>query len=297
MNKIPPLLFLVCFTAVACAQPVPFQKGDRVVLLGNTMLERAQRYGHLETAWCLAHPDLGLSFRNIAWSAETVEGESRAYFGTPADGYKLRLNHLDLAKPTLLIVNYGANAAFEGEAGLERFIAGYGNLLDDLAPRIRPTEGPRTKHIVLLGVPPLERTEFLDPEPQNQRVAAYNQAIAKLAAERGLVFVDVAKALEGAPRPLTDNGMHFTDEGYRQLALALAGIDTAPAAELREAVRAKNALFFHQYRPQNETYLRGFRKHEQGRNAAELAQFDPLLEEADDRIRDLARSLSAKEVQ
>jgi hypothetical protein len=33
-------------------------------------------------------------------------------------------------------------------------------------------------------------------------------------------------------------------------------------------------LFFHRWRPANWTYLFGFRKHEQGRNAVEIPRFD-----------------------
>ncbi|TWT33007.1 SGNH/GDSL hydrolase family protein [Blastopirellula retiformator] len=52
----------------------------------------------------------------------------------------------------------------------------------------------------------------------------------------------------------------------------------ADAAELlRKEIVAKNELFFHRYRPQNETYLFLFRKHEQGNNAVEIPQFDPLI--------------------
>ena len=36
-------------------------------------------------------------------------------------------------------------------------------------------------------------------------------------------------------------------------------------------------LFFHRWRPQNITYLFGFRKHEQGNNAQEIPLFDPLV--------------------
>ena len=34
---------------------------------------------------------------------------------------------------------------------------------------------------------------------------------------------------------------------------------------------------FYRWRPQNITYLFGFRKHEQGQNAKELAEFDKLI--------------------
>jgi lysophospholipase L1-like esterase len=55
------------------------------------------------------------------------------------------------------------------------------------------------------------------------------------------------------------------------------GPDFEQAEKLRRTVVAKNLLYFHRYRPQNETYLFGFRKHEQGQNAAEVPQFEPLV--------------------
>ncbi|MEQ9411326.1 MAG: GDSL-type esterase/lipase family protein [Fuerstiella sp.] len=53
---------------------------------------------------------------------------------------------------------------------------------------------------------------------------------------------------------------------------------------LRELVVRKNELYFHRWRPQNITYLFGFRKHEQGNNASEIAQFDPLIDELEAQI-------------
>jgi lysophospholipase L1-like esterase len=49
------------------------------------------------------------------------------------------------------------------------------------------------------------------------------------------------------------------------------------AEQLRSTLGEKNELFFYRYRPQNETYLFLFRKHEQGNNAVEIPQFDPLI--------------------
>ncbi|MEX0929006.1 MAG: hypothetical protein WDZ53_06330, partial [Balneolales bacterium] len=51
------------------------------------------------------------------------------------------------------------------------------------------------------------------------------------------------------------------------------------AGKLREHIVRKNAMFFYQYRPQNRTYLLGFRSHEQGNNAVELEQYDKFIEE------------------
>ena len=56
---------------------------------------------------------------------------------------------------------------------------------------------------------------------------------------------------------------------------------------LREEITKKNELYFHRWRPQNITYLFGFRKHEQGNNAADIARFDPFIRESEERIAEL----------
>ncbi len=52
---------------------------------------------------------------------------------------------------------------------------------------------------------------------------------------------------------------------------------SAQLRKLRQLILAKNQLYFYRWRPQNETYLFGFRKHEQGNNGREIPQFDPLV--------------------
>ena len=59
------------------------------------------------------------------------------------------------------------------------------------------------------------------------------------------------------------------------------GPEVEQVERLRAAIVAKNELFFHRYRPQNDTYLFGFRKHEQGQNSREIPQFDPLIARAE----------------
>ena len=63
-----------------------------------------------------------------------------------------------------------------------------------------------------------------------------------------------------------------------------SGPEFAQVEQLRAAINAKNALYFYRWRPQNETYLFGFRKHEQGNNAREVPQFDPLVAEKEAEI-------------
>ena len=60
--------------------------------------------------------------------------------------------------------------------------------------------------------------------------------------------------------------------------------------QLRQLILRKNEMFFHRYRPQNETYLFLFRKHEQGNNAVEIPQFDPIVEDLEKQIQQLKKA-------
>ena len=63
-----------------------------------------------------------------------------------------------------------------------------------------------------------------------------------------------------------------------------AGPEFAQTERLRQLILQKNQWFLHRWRPQNTTYLFGFRKHEQGQNAVEVPQFERLVEELDQRL-------------
>jgi lysophospholipase L1-like esterase len=357
--------------------------GDRVVLLGSTLIERAQRYGYWEVALTSRWPDRNVTFRNLGWSGDTVWGESRAGFDTPAQGYKRLVEHTLALKPTVLMIGYGTNESFAGAAGLSRFQKQLEQLLDDLAPS--------KARVVLIA--PLRQEDLgrplPDPEPQNKNLRLYAGALRDTAKKRGLTFADLNDFLGDGPKaaPLTDDGMHLTGAGYWRSAFALerglglpeprwsieigaaskkpvtqgvkadqasstqsatlsfratgAALPPAPPAadgptrpapttrilkvgeivdgkftlfidgksvvtatsaewlkgvaldrgpefdqaeQLRQAIVEKNRLYFYRWRPANETYLFGFRKHEQGQNAREIPQFDPLVAEAEAKI-------------
>lgn len=378
---------LVCVLAlgavpVRAADPLQLVDGDRVVWIGNTLIEREQRYGYWETMLTCRFPDKNVSFRNLGWSGDTVFGDAQAGFGSAADGYRHRQEHIASLKPTLIFVAYGFNESFEGQAGLPRFVEGLNTLLEALA---------QTKaRIILVG--PLRHEDLgrplPDPAEHNRNLRLYRAALRQAADRRGLRFVDLYDLLpDGAratpPAPLTDNGIHLTAYGYwrsaaaveqglglkppawqvelnrdgkvlahegarvvrqgdtglafqitdatlpvpraptdspagatlaefrrvlrvhglppgkyalkidgKQAATATAGdwesgvvLQQGPEFEqverLREAIIEKNHLYFYRWRPQNETYLFGFRKHEQGKNAVEIPKFDPLVAKAE----------------
>ena len=196
--------------ALDAADGLELRDGDRIVLLGNTLIERAQIYGYLETMLTIGNPGLGLTFRNIGWSADNVFGHSRAVFDAAAKGFGKLRKQVAAAKPTVLIIGYGSNAAYDGEAALPAFVAGYKRLLDALAET-----GAR---MVLLSPVRLEKMKppLPDPARQNENLTLYTAAIAGLAEERKLLFIDLFRHLraDSPGEQLTSNGIHLNAIGY-----------------------------------------------------------------------------------
>lgn len=296
------------------------QSGDRIAIIGNTLVERARLYGHLESALHLAagSEKKNLVFRNLGWSADSVFGDSRAYFGTPQEGRERLKTNISEIKPNIVFLSYGtgeamsveqgwtdeASAAEKSAAGLEESVALFFDAYQKLIDEIREAGGNELREIVLLSPPPLENHGGYLPDQtrNNERLAVFRDAIRDLAKKNDLHFVDLFAALGGddfdgsvAASPLTDNGVHFTEDGYQILAReiikglgyeenSVTGLDASSYNALREAVIEKNRLFFHRWRPANETYLFLFRKHEQGQNAKEIPMFDPLIAEEEKKI-------------
>jgi len=303
-------------------KPFEFKDGDRIVWLGGTLVEREQRYGYWETALLAANADKRITVRNLGWSGDTVFGESRGRFdfANPDACFKQLVNLTVELKPTVIFICYGTNESFEGKEGLPKFEKGLNKLLDALQP-----PGAR---IVLITPMPFESIPGLpDAKARNEMLRQYGEAIRQTAEKRKLPCADLEaailkfqatlerlrKAQAIRDETITENGMHLTEHGYRDTAFSfllslgivvelpwcLTGFEIPEPNKriiqdlepLRQAVIAKNQLFFYRWRPQNETYLFGFRKHEQGKNAKEVAEFDPLVAKAEEEIERIRKTL------
>lgn len=367
----------------ASVQENLFQQGDRVALLGATLFERMQMQDELETILVSRTSNLGVTFRNVAWSGDDASGRARAVFGGYEEGYQRRLKDLAAAKPTHVLVAYGMNEAFDSKLPVDTFKQQMVRLLDDLA---------KANYRVTLLLPPVLAAAETDSRlvHYKSRYPEILKVLNDLGRERKLGSV----ATPMIKSEWTSNGIHLNAAGYseysRQLADVLVGaecsmewnedgaialtvdgaerekdvrlgerwalqaIESSNAGEwrwkeiapclpmplkstgelmpvdmgpelasrivvsglaegeyvleiggvevakgtatewakglvgaapglqhqtekLRRLLHRKNDLFFHHYRPQNETYLFLFRKHEQGNNAVEIDQFPPLI--------------------
>jgi putative heme-binding domain-containing protein len=314
-----PLRFLALFillTSVvgrARAQaPPPFElrDGDRVVLLGDTLIEREQHYGYLELALTTRFPERNVTFRNIGWSADTPAGVSRfglsllqAGLEPPDEGWKQLREQLRQLRPTVVVLGYGMASSFAGEAGLPRFVADMERLLDSIREQ---AAGAPVRVVILSPIAHQHAPVPLpDPAAHNRALASYAEALRQLAARRWAAYVPLFDGFKDRPAepPLTDNGIHLNAAGYRRAAELLeTGLgwppgpwrDSPRTERLRQAIIQKNQLFFYRSRPENMAYIFGFRKREQGQNAVEIPRFDPLIE-AEEKI--IARLRSLKPVE
>lgn len=286
---------------------VPFElrDGDRVVLVGGTFIEREGQYGVIETALSTSYPGRNITFRNLGWSGDTVWAESRGIFDPPAAGYKRMLELIQEQQPTVILLAYGQNESFAGEAGLQAFLSQYHKLCDDLLPT-----KARLVFVLPLQIFSDTAVESRLQAKINQNVAAYNAAITRWAAGRGTV-IDLngpLMQLSSGEKVATERqnpryeGMHLTELGYRfpatafttALGLPPVNFDDPQIEALRQKIVEKNTLFFHRWRPANVTYLYLFRKHEQGNNAVEIPKFDPLIEAAEQEIAKLKHAVESK---
>ncbi|AKP53400.1 GDSL-type esterase/lipase family protein [Cyclobacterium amurskyense] len=374
MKRIYILLFqLILFISTAYSQQnfAP-ENGDRLVLLGNALIENEQQFGFLEYRLTNYWPEKHLTFRNIGWSGDTVFGEARSYYTNPPGPYDLLISQIKAAEPDWLIIGYGNVEAQQGAEGLDLFKNGMNQLLDSV-------EAIGAKAILLSTIPQVSAgTEDL-LKLRNNEYRSYNQAIKEIAQSRKLTFIDVFDAFNTATGAelYENNGVHLNEKGYAQLAetvmdqlglnrekpsieidastasvesnvpvqhisiadkarnisfksiqnlvsnpnpgnetikvnglkkgnysLSVDGklsaigsrkqweegiiLEQGPSLEqskhLLELIREKDKIYFQQYRPQNRTYILGFRSYEQGRHKEGLEALDALILWLDDQI-------------
>src|SRR5947209_1926127 len=192
-------LMLVTFIfapSAAAAPPFELRDGDRVVLIGDTLIEREQHYGWIELALTTQFPDRTVTFRNIGWSADTPAGDSRfglsllqAGLEPPDDGWKQLREQILQLKPTVVILGYGMASSFAGEDGLPKFVADMNRLMDT----IQELAGEQTVRFLILS--PV-RSEIV-AKVRADNFARYTQALRELAAKRGVAFLSFAEQLAG----------------------------------------------------------------------------------------------------
>jgi len=288
------LICIATFSGTTSAAEFLLKDGERVLFLGNTMVEREQEYGDWELQLTLAAGEKKLTFRNLGWSGDTVWAESRGLFDPPAVGYQRTLELVRELKPTTILIGYGAVESQRGPAGLNEFKKQYEKLRQDLLAN--NVKFVHLSPVLLEAATFPELAEGVEEHvaAANKNLSLYAEAIREICAKNGELFIDLQATQRSSDKKVhwTENGVQLSGYGYKATAAVIASafggeVSQSEHNQMRELIQRKNELFFHRWRPQNFTYLLGFRKHEQGQNAVEIAECDPLIEELESQIQEV----------
>ena len=216
MKNLTALLLLAVSAAAPAAPTLELRSGDRICLVGNTFAERFQLFGYFESGLLAAFPDLELSVRNLAWSADETALRPRPLDFGAVD------RHLEAQGADVVLLFYGANESFAGDEGLPAFRNNLGRLLRHVSKQLY--NGSEPARIALVSPIPqqaLPSGRGLDTaavERRNVDLRTYSEAAEAVAAENGVPFLDifdgVAAAFAGEEAPLTVNGVHLNEAGY-----------------------------------------------------------------------------------
>ncbi|MFP6886671.1 MAG: SGNH/GDSL hydrolase family protein, partial [Opitutales bacterium] len=165
-------------------------KGDHIVLLGNTLAERMQHHGWLETYVQLAMPDKGLVFRNHGFAGDKVDKRPRNRgFINPHD-------YLTISKADVILTFFGANEAWDKNPG--NYKSALTKWIDEtMGKKYNGESAPRIVLFSPIAHENLESPNLPDGKEQNKRLATYAAATAEVAKEKNLEYVDLFKASQG----------------------------------------------------------------------------------------------------
>jgi putative heme-binding domain-containing protein len=252
--------------------PLQFLKGERIAFLGNSLAERMNLFGHFETLLHTRFPDRELVIRNFARPAEAVGVQQRSADYTALDDPQLAFG------ADTYICFFGFNESFAGAEGLTAFTDQYRAYLDFVTQNYPRDDEKSPPRFILVSPIAFEATNdplLPDGSAENANLKLYSGAIAEVAAERKLAFIDVfdesLQLLSNEPgMQFTINGCHLNDKGDREIARLLdeqAFGSASPASfgsdmyeRLRSAVNEKSWVHLQDYRMLNGWYVYGGRR-------------------------------------
>jgi putative heme-binding domain-containing protein len=262
------------------AVKLEIKPGDHICFIGNTLPDRMQHDGWLETMLQSRFPKHDLVIRNLGFSADELTVRLRsANFGSqdqwlsgnqpiPEPGRLttrkgLIDNRLEYTntRADVIFAFYGYNESFAGEAGLDKFKSDLeGFIKHVLSQKYNGKSAPRLVLFSPIAHENLKTPNLSDGVENNKRLELYTKAMAEVADKNGVVFVDLfhpTRDLYGkSDKPLTINGVHLNTHGNEAVARIIDGAlfaenvkrDPKELEKLRQAILDKNFYWFSRYR-------------------------------------------------
>jgi putative heme-binding domain-containing protein len=245
------------YCADSSSPKLELKQGDHISIIGNTLADRMQHDGWLETYFQSRFPRQELTFRNLGFAADDLTTRLRsARFGTPDDWLKF-------TAADVVFAFFGYNESFGGEAGAAKFRSDLDAFLTHtLSQKYNGRSAPRVVLYSPIAHEDLHDRNLPDGKANNVRLARYTEIMAEAAKAAGVAFVDLYHPMleryAHSKKPLTINGIHLNEAGDQAVAEiidralfgagAVPGRTTEALAKLRQAVLEKNYYWFNRYR-------------------------------------------------
>ncbi|WP_211097010.1 PVC-type heme-binding CxxCH protein [Neolewinella litorea] len=263
------------------------QPEDRIVLIGNNLCSRMSEFGHFETSLYQIYPEARLTVRNLCDPGNTAGFRPHASRNSPwafpgAEAFNPDVSRdsgsegffptedewLDSLNADVIIAFFGLNESYGGPAGLTNFALELDSFLRYSAQQ--RYNGESAPQLVLVSPLAYENSSELglpDGVAENENLARYTRAMADIAAENGVPFVDLFSVSQDWMQEgtrLTTDGISLNDAGYRRLADHLAErlFGSSPPAEdpeLLARVKEKNHFWLLDYKMPNGVHAYGRR--------------------------------------
>ncbi|NQD69382.1 c-type cytochrome [Sphingobacterium shayense] len=290
--------FILCvFLFVGCTDqqqidPIPFNKGAHLVLIGNNLGARMMEYGDFDTELHVRFPDSILTVRNICAPGNTpgfrphpsrnspwafpgaavfnpdydIDTGSEGHFPTEDEW-------ISNLKADIILGFFGYNESFKGESGLENFKGELSAFIDHSNAQ-NYNDGKGTQLVLISPIAYEDLSELYDlPDGKeiNKNIALYTKAMKAIAQEKNIPFIDVFNETKrwysDSDEPLTIDGFQLSEKAYQQFSAYLVdqlfGKTERVAAsfqeDIKEAVLEKDWIWYKDFKIPNGVHAYGRR--------------------------------------
>jgi len=253
-------------------QSFMFRDQEKIALVGGSLAERMNLFGYFETLLHTRFPEKQLVVRNFGWPADEVGQQQRP------DNYTKIDDPMQVFGPELFICFFGFNEHFaiQSDADMAAFKQRYRTWIEGKKNEFAASpRGVRFMLISPIAVEPAGSEHLPDGELNNASLARVAQAVAELAEELELPFVDLyaasLQAFTAEPgTQYTINGIHCNEQGDRLISSEIdeqlfgaphpVGMDVSEFQRVRAAVNDKSWFHLQDYRMLNGWYVYGGRR-------------------------------------
>ncbi|HEY2951420.1 MAG TPA: GDSL-type esterase/lipase family protein [Verrucomicrobiae bacterium] len=281
---------------------------DVIAFVGGEDVAAMQQVGYVELLLARDTVAKKLRFRNLGWEGDTVFEQKRDL------NFPSWEQTLAKIGATVIVAQFGQAESLRGRETLPQFREAAEKLFRRLAGTSRL--------VIILAPTPFDKPPgaFPDLTTNNASLALYSNELKRLCQTNGWRFLDPWKGSFLPPTSITRDGLHLNAEGHARVAVSFAAhlselrptpqftrdaktgaISHPDTEQLRQAILAKNRLWFDYWRPQNWAFLAGDRTEQPSSRdhrdpkirwfPSEMEKFLPLIEAKEGEILELAGKL------